>query len=160
MKISTKLTAKDIVLFNLLTFYKKWFVILISALMLLDLLLTLFIPTRAGRYTSGSILMPLIILAGLPLFISIMAIVNFKNSKRLSETIEYQFEENYLNVIGESFKSQMSWEKLHKVTKTKHWILIFQTRQIANLIPLRDIWAGDILHLKSILDLKNVKNNL
>lgn len=160
MKISTKLTAKDIVLFTLLSFYKKWFVILISGLMLLDLLFTLLIPTRAGRYTSGSILMPLIILAGLPLFICIMAIHNFKNSKRLSETIEYQFEENYLNIIGESFKSQMSWEKLHKVTKTKHWILIFQTRQIANIIPLRNIWAGDILHLKSILDLRNVKNNL
>lgn len=61
---------------------------------------------------------------------------------------------------GESFNSQLSWDKIYKVTKTKNWLLIWQNRQIANPIPIEDIGEEQISDLKKILDRHNVKNNM
>lgn len=85
---------------------------------------------------------------------------NFTANKRISETIEYHFDNDYLSMKGESFNSQLTWDKIYKVTQTKNWLLIWQNSQIANPIPKRDIWEGQISDLKEILDKYKVKNNL
>lgn len=74
--------------------------------------------------------------------------------------MEYHFEDDQLTVKGESFSSQYTWEKVYKVTETKKWIFIWQSRQIANLIKKRDIADVQISILKEILDRNKVKNNL
>jgi len=63
-------------------------------------------------------------------------------------------------MTGESFHSQLTWDKVYKVTETKNWILIWQNRQIANAIPKRDVWDGQIEDLKKILTAHKIKNNL
>ena len=78
----------------------------------------------------------------------------------MGETIEYQFYKEYLVVKGESFSTESTWDKIYKVTQTKNWVFIWQSRQAANIIPRRDIWEGDLTHLKEILEGHKVKNNL
>ncbi len=53
---------------------------------------------------------------------------------------------------GESFNAKLSWNKIYKVKETKNWILIFQSRQVANLILKSDIWDGEMIELKRILN--------
>ena len=85
---------------------------------------------------------------------------NYKTNQRITENIEYQFGEDNLIVKGESFNSQLTWNKIYKVTQTKNLVLIWQNRQVANAIPKRDIWEGQIEELKIILDRHKIKNNL
>ncbi|MBL0183120.1 MAG: YcxB family protein [Chitinophagaceae bacterium] len=74
--------------------------------------------------------------------------------------MEYRFDGSNLVIKGESFKSELSWDKIPKVTQTKNWLLIWQGGQIANAIPKRDIPDGLPAELKAILAKNGVKNNL
>ena len=96
----------------------------------------------------------------MPLMTYYAARKNYRTNKRISETIEYQFDKDSLIIKGESFNSQLTWDKFYKVTQTKNWILIWQNRQVANPIPKRDIWEGQLADLKLILNEHKVKNNL
>ena len=96
----------------------------------------------------------------LPLMTYLAAKRNFKANRRISEIVQYTFDEQNLTIKGESFNSQYSWDKIHKVSQTKNWLLIWQNRQVANPIPKRDVWDGEMQDLKEILMRHNVKNNL
>lgn len=160
MKIVTRLSEKDIIRFNFYGFYKKWYIRLITGIMLLYVLISILLPLVTGAARTDSLLSPIVFLAVLPLVIYVQAKSNYKKNRRLSEQIEYEFEERQLIITGESFNCTMTWDKIHKVSKTKSWILIWQTRNSANLIPVKDIWEGDILNLKEILGKQGVSNNL
>jgi hypothetical protein len=60
----------------------------------------------------------------------------------VAEQKEYVFTDTDLKITGESFNVTMLWDKIYKVTKTKRWVLIWQTKYLANIIPLQDIWQG------------------
>jgi hypothetical protein len=160
MTIVTKLSESDIIRFNFYVFYRKWFIRIITAVMILDILLSLLFPKVVKASFPDSLLFPVIFLLLLPLMIYVQAKRNFKNNRRVSEQIEYVFEDKNLIIAGESFNSTMTWDKILKVTKTKRWLLVWQTKNMANLIPLKDIWDGDILNLKEILGKRGVSNNL
>lgn len=78
----------------------------------------------------------------------------------MSETIAYNFTDTHLGISGESFNSEMTWNKIYKVTQTKSWLLIWQNRQMANAIPLNLVSAEQLAALKEILTKNNTKNNL
>ena len=160
MKIVTKLSESDIIRFNFYVFYRKWTIRIISAFMILDIFISILFPEVIKASMPDSLLFPAIFLILLPLMVYLQAKRSFKNNRRLSEQIEYVFNDNNLNITGESFNTTMTWEKIPKVTKTKRWILIWQTKNLANLIPLKDIWDGDVLNLKEILVRCGVTNNL
>ena len=84
----------------------------------------------------------------------------YSNNSRISETITYGFDKTNFNMAGESFKAELSWKKIYKVTLTKKWVLIWQNKQIANAIPKIDLPGSDLDELKDILTANGVKNNL
>jgi hypothetical protein len=161
MEIKTKLTEKDFINVNLVILYKKLSIKIAIGLVVLVALLSLYYSISNNKpFAFDTISWPLIFFVLLPLFTIIGAKRNFRSNERIKETIEYKFEDDYLHVKGESFTSQLSWDKIFKVTLDKNWLLIWQSRQVANVIPRRDIWEGDVKKLKEILDRHNVKNNL
>jgi hypothetical protein len=80
-------------------------------------------------------------------------------TSRIKEKINYEFQEKEIIVRGESFSSQFTWNKIHKVTVTKNWVFIWQNSLQALPIPKKDIWEGEILKMREILDANNVKHN-
>jgi hypothetical protein len=160
MKIVTKLSENDVIRFNFYLLYRRWTIRIISAFMLLDILLSILYPKIVEASMPESLLFPVLFLLVLPLMTYFQAKRNLKTNKRVSEQIEYVFDDKDLIVTGESFNSIMTWDKIFKVTKTKRWILVWQSKNNANLIPLKDIWDGDILNLKEILSRRGVTNNL
>jgi len=63
------------------------------------------------------------------------AVKNFNTNERLKETIRYGFDQERIKIKGESFSSELTWPKTHKVIELKDWILIYQNRIVANIIP-------------------------
>lgn len=84
---------------------------------------------------------------------------SFKANKRLSESITYTFNNDVLQVAGESFTSVISWEKIYKVTAGKKWLLVWQNKQIANVIPVSAVPANGLDIIKNILTKHQVPFN-
>lgn len=54
-------------------------------------------------------------------------------------------------VEGKLFNSQMMWNKIYKVSQTKRWLFIWQSKQRVNAIHKSDVRAGALTELKQIL---------
>jgi hypothetical protein len=161
MIIKTKLSEKDFINVNFVLLYKKALIKILTGISFLGLLIFIASLTFAPiSFPISSVFYIVFVLGVLPLVTFFTAKKNYKSNKRISEDIEYQFHPDALFVTGESFTSQLSWDKIHKVTKTKNWLLIWQSSQMANVIPLQNMFTSELDDLKSILLQKSVKNNL
>ncbi len=161
MQIRTKLTEADFIQVNFVLLWRRPALKISIGIILLVNAYSIYMQIVYGTGLSPDmIIWPAMILLVLPLITFIGAKMNYRSNARIKENIEYIFDNDDLEIKGESFSSRLTWEKIHKVTKTKNWILIWQSRQVANVIPLRDIWEGDITMLKDILNRHQVKNNL
>jgi hypothetical protein len=98
-----------------------------------------------------------IVIIATPAFAYFKAISCYKPDSRISETITYEFTDNNFIVTGQSFNTSSSINKLHKVTANKKWLLIWQTKGTANIIPMSIVTETEISELKEILITNNVK---
>lgn len=161
MNIKTKLTQQDFINGNFVLLYSKTSTKIITGIGIFMLLLsvTLMILTPEN-FSVTQIIGPLVVIGALPLFIYLNAKKNYATNQRISESMEYTFDKDFLNIKGESFTTQLTWAKLYKVAQTKNWVFIWHNRQSANCIPKRDIWDEQIEELKVLLDGHKVKNQL
>ena len=85
---------------------------------------------------------------------------NYDSNKMINERIEYEFDKDQISISGESFHSKISWDKIYELSTTKSWFLIWQTRQVANVIPRRDISDNQIETIKGLVkDIGQVKKS-
>jgi hypothetical protein len=96
------------------------------------------------------------IIALLPFSIYRGAKKNFSSHGRLQEKIIYEFTDEKIKVIGETFNSEMDWLKTHKIVELTDWILIYQNRQIANILP-KESFGDDLNEFKNMVKSKNIK---
>ena len=159
MTIKTKLTQKDFINVSFFLLLRKRSIKILIGIFFVFILST-FISLFSPKTELMQALFPLLFIAAVPLLIYFGAKRNYASNKRISESIEYKFEKDALIITGESFNSQLSWDKIYKVTKSMNWLLIWQNAQIANVIPKRDVWQSHLDDLKDILDTHHVKHNL
>jgi hypothetical protein len=161
MTIKTQLSLKDYIKGNLALLYTKWNMKLILGMAGFVFLVSIFQLFTSSKYDSGSgIIISILMITWIPLLTYFSARKNYSSNARASERIDYIMQEDALAINGESFNSTLSWDKIYKVSKTKNWILIWQSRQSANLIPRRNVTENEIASLKNILAKYQVKNNL
>jgi hypothetical protein len=160
MPIKTKLTKDEYVKATLTVIlnrtYTLYFFIFVSIVVIVNIISSV----ARGQAVIATILPPVLIFSAYILVIYFSVKRGYLKNKRISESIEYTFEENRLIIRGESFNSELSWDKINKVTLTKNWLLIWQTKISANAIPRKDISESDLANLKIILASNRVKNNL
>jgi len=86
---------------------------------------------------------------------------SFYSNKRLQENIKYFFDEEKMEVKGESFNAISNWEKFFKVTELRNWILIYQNNLIANIIPKSSFTTEQLQFFKSIIrSYPTIKTNI
>ncbi len=160
MVIKSKLTKQDFIKLNFILLYGKLSMKLYTVFIALGILtaigVAMFYQFNSFIYVIG----PFVMLIALPLLTYFGAVRNYTANNRITETIEYHFDNEYLSLKGESFNSQLSWGKIYKVTHIKNWILIWQNKQVSNPIPKGNISEEQIGELKAILNNNKVKNNL
>jgi len=84
---------------------------------------------------------------------------NFSTNKRFQEAVIYQFDNDFLKIKGDSFETNMTLSKIHKVTFTDKWIFLWQSNRLATPIYINDISSALLKDLKVILDKNSVKYN-
>lgn len=75
----------------------------------------------------------------------------------LIEQIRYEFTDEKILLTGESFASEMEWQKIHKVLELRDWILIYQSKQVFNVIP-KESFGKNLSDFKSLVRNCNVKS--
>ncbi|MFD2919119.1 YcxB family protein [Terrimonas rubra] len=160
MLIKTKLSERDFINANLVMLYNKPFLRFATGLVLASCVLffvcSFFLPSVSVR----SAILPVLAISALPLATYFSAKKIFKKSTTLGESINYELDEDAINIHGESFTGQLAWTKVHKVTKTRNWLLIWQNSQQASPIPRRNVRDLDLPKIAGILNKNGVKNNL
>jgi len=85
----------------------------------------------------------------------------FKSNSRINELITYVFTNELIHIIGESFKTEMTWDKLYKIKELNNWILIYITKDSATPILKDSFNELQLKRFKDIVrDLKTVKVQL
>jgi hypothetical protein len=164
MIIESKLSEKDFINLSFVLSYGTISMRIITGLFFLlflfGLISVIFFPVSPVNSGGEQVLLYAAFLFIRPIMTYFTAKKNYKANQRSSELIVYNFDTDYLSIKGESFNSEFSWDKINKVTQTKNWVFIWQTKAFANAIPKHDIWEEQIDELKEILKKHQVKNNL
>jgi len=162
MPIKTKITKKEYINLSLFLIFNNIGVKILIGICLLGSVGTTIFLTAMGTYKLDifDIIKPALIFFLMFFFFWNAIRKAYNTNKRLGETIEYRFDDDFLIIKGESFSGQVTWDTIHKVTQTDKWLLIYQTRNSANFISKKDISEGDIALLKNILNTHKVKNTL
>lgn len=155
MKITAQLNYESYAALMVQLFYKKGLVLatVVSGVIffLLGILALLFL------YDKRSILY-MLILVGVGLWLVILPYItvrlkskrDFSSNQMLQQQMMYEFLADKIMLAGETFSSEMEWSKLYKVVEAKEWILLYQSKTMANLIPKEAI--GDKLaQLKTLI---------
>ncbi len=150
ISISTKLSLQDTININYYFYYSRWYVKVFTGVGLL-LMINYFFPQFESERQEENLIFGLIVTILIPISIYFSSRMKFKTNARIQEEIIYEFDEEHINVIGNSFSSSQSWEKIYKVSESKNWILIWNDRQSANPIPKRDISEEELMTLKGIV---------
>jgi hypothetical protein len=89
----------------------------------------------------------------LPFSIYRSAKKSFSSNERINEKIIYEFTEDKIKITGETFNSELSWEKTYKILELKNWFLIYQSSLIANVIP-KNAFGDDLKEFKELIGRK------
>lgn len=163
MTIETKLDFKKyLTLMYTLTFRKPIMILLaIAGLIMFGSSILYFlgyaVPVDSPPYFQ--LVFGFFIIAFLPFSIYWTSRKNFSSHSRLHEKIIYEFTEEKIKQIGESFFSEIDWTKIYKIMELKNWILIYHNRQVANLIP-KESFGDNLPEFKQLVKSKGIKAKL
>ncbi|MEL6253130.1 MAG: YcxB family protein [Bacteroidota bacterium] len=87
----------------------------------------------------------------LPIFMYWSSKRSFNATPRIREKMIYTFDTEEIHILGESFNSSMSWDKVFKIRETKEWLLLYQNKIVANLIPKSSFSTEEYSALKEII---------
>ncbi len=161
MTIKTKLTEGDYINVHFVLLYRKFSTKLLTIIALSILIVSIIELIAQSQFSYKSqFIVSFGLLSFLPLITYFAAKRNYISNRRISEQMEYSFDNEFLSISGESFISKLTWEKVYKVSKTKNWIFIWQSKQSANIMHRKDFTNSQLEDLKSILISENIKNNL
>jgi hypothetical protein len=162
IKLITKLTQNDFIKVSLHILYRKFIIKFFTGIWLFSLLVS--IPTLLTSPIGDTwiqFIFPFFLVFGIPIFTFLSAKSNYKSNKRISETITYEFNDETIIITGESFDAKLTWDKIYSVTENKTWILIWQNKQVANVIPKKDFIYDDLKKFKDLVrKQKAFKNKL
>ncbi len=163
MIIETKLQFKDYLKLMYILTYRKPVMILLTILGSLMFVGAIFyflgfqVPVDEPPYFQ--IVFGFFIIAVLPFSVYRSSKKNFISHGRLQEKITYEFTEEKMKQTGESFNSEMDWSKIFKVQELRNWILIYQSKQLANILP-KSSFGDNLNEFKNLVKSKNIKAKL
>jgi len=163
MKIETRLDFKSYIKLMFSLTYKKPIMIFIIIYLLVVLVMAIFIFSDLkflfGETYDIPLFLAFYIIIALPILIYFNARKNFSTNGLIKEKIIYEFTDDKICHTGETFYSEKDWTKVYKIVEMKHWILIYQSRQIANLIP-KESFGDNLMEFRNLVRSKKIKAKL
>lgn len=159
INITTQLTLNDYLKANYYLLYRTAYLKFIAFLGILWFVIPIITYREGTSFNYMSFTFGVVIML-IPVFSYFKLKKNYYNT-RIHETITYSINDETIHSKGLTFDSTFTWNKIYKVSETKTWILIWQTKYIAHIIPKRDFTPEQLNSLKGIVNKhKEVKNKM
>ncbi len=162
MKIKTKIELKDYIKLMYILTYRKWTMKFILAMGLFSFIFSIsyiFGIIESTEIPILPIVFSFVVIFLLPITVYFSSKKNYNTHTRLQEEVTYEISTEDIKISGDSFNTEMTWEKTYKVLELKSWLLIYQNKMIANIIPKE--YIGDHLsELREIIKSTNIKSKL
>jgi hypothetical protein len=91
-----------------------------------------------------------------PLVIFNLISRNYRSSNYLTEPLEVKILRDGIKMRGESFFTEINWDKIYKIVEYKNWFLIYQNTLSAIIIPKNVFDDNQLDQFTNIL--KSIKN--
>jgi hypothetical protein len=76
---------------------------------------------------------------------------NYDFSNHLREQLEIELSQTEIKVQGESFYTEIKWEKIFKIDEEPNWFLMYQNNLSAIIIPRKEFSSTQLAEFKTIL---------
>jgi len=84
----------------------------------------------------------------------------FYSNNQIQESIIYTFTNEVIQMKGETFEEDFSWNSVYKIKENQDWFLIYQSAQTMNMVSKKDFTKDQILELRNIIKNNHVKSKL
>ena len=96
----------------------------------------------------------------LPIYCFIKFKKEYKSNKLVSLKTTSEIDANKICDTTETFKTETSWENVHKVKELRNWFLFYFSNDLFGFAPKRAFSGIQIIELRKLIISKNVKSNL
>lgn len=162
MIIETKIDFKKYIKLMYILTYRRKLMIYTSILGFLLLIISIFYFFGIIEMTEFPwipILTGIVINIVMPISVYYTSRKAYFTNARLQEKIVYEITQDLIIITGESFNSQMTWDKTYKVLELKEWFLIYHNKLSANIISKERI-GNQAQELREIIKRQNIKYKL
>lgn len=162
MIIETKIDFKKYIKLMYILTYRRKLMIYTSILGFLLIIISIFYFFGIIEMTEFPwipILTGIVINIVMPISVYYTSRKAYFTNARLQEKIVYEITQDLIIITGESFNSQMTWDKTYKVLELKEWFLIYHNKLSANIISKERI-GNQAQELREIIKRQNIKYKL
>lgn len=145
------LSKKDLVNFNFYTAYRNP-VVIFFYLTCFGMFIYRFFFTNAEflKDITTPCVFCFVFIVIIPCAAYLSALNTYRKKNRLHETHHYAIDNEKIHLKGDSFESNFAWSAINKISETKKYFYIWQSRTDANIIPKRDLGSEQIAFLGSV----------
>ena len=151
IELSFKLTLENYRKINFLVLYKQPVTIILTLIGILSLIF--FVLNLVG--SAGNILSDTLPHLGIgiaftfaiPAMVFISSKKTFETNNYLQEEIFWTISEEKIKFKGKSFGAEYSWSNIFKIKKVSNWVIIYQSKAIANFIPIESFRSNEDVNL-------------
>lgn len=113
------------------------FILFVAALMMCWILgyYLHFLPLPKPEIYQYITLLLILIVQPVTIFLTIKR--NYYSSNHLKEQLELELTKNELKMFGESFYTEIKWDKFFKIVEQKSWFLMYQNNRLRLLFLKR-----------------------
>lgn len=160
IRATTKLDIKSYTKLIFQLTYRRPFVIVLYAILLMMLFSNIYLKDNIYEYSIFPFVFSITFMILYPIAVYFNIRKNYKSNQRIQENIIYSITSEKITNEGETFSSEMDWSKIYKVLELRNWILLYQSSQTANIISKKDFTENDLKKFREIVKSKNIKAKL
>ncbi len=159
IQVTTKLEFNDFLRVRYYMMYRTFSMKFFSLLGVLCLILSIFQYWEGESFNFIAFIFGVVMIL-IPVLLYFVSKTAYQDT-RINETMVYEFHDDVVKVQGETFDATFTWNKVYKVSETKSWILLWQTKYSAHII-LKKAFSGNEVNLlkKTVDNHKEVRNRM
>lgn len=96
----------------------------------------------------------------IPIYCYIKFKKDYQSTKLISQKTISEIDDHKICDTTETFKTETSWENVHKVKELKNWFLFYFSSDLFGFAPKRAFSETQIIELRKLIISKNVKSDL
>lgn len=160
MRIKTKIDYKDYLSWNIQIILRRPIMLVFPIAITIILINNVDLILSFDVFSLTYVAVVLMIIIWTPLQTRRKIKNDFESNKSIQEEIIYQFSKEKIEVIGETFHSDVSWTTVFKINESKDWFMIYHSNNAVNLIPKKNFTQQQKQDLRILITSHNIKSKL